>query len=234
MLQQRMLALPAPPMQTLTNQTQEIIQSQELQRCFTKLCNRLVKASQNYSQTGNAAFLAEINILSPLARYPALLLFPSHHLGLPVIDAQFIASHTNLVTTLDAPLITATHVLLLKKGMLLSQEKIAHTSLMKLLMEPRSFLSEDMTRVEVTDAVRDELVERADQLRLAYQGDPTEEERVLAVSQWNTEECNNGFASVLEKDIADCCKEKFEQVKRELCLICDCEGCQQALQEGDE
>jgi hypothetical protein len=229
-LEQTMLAMPVPaPVTALSLHTQEISRSQQIIMGFTALCELLVQLSHDYREARQITDLGELTIISPLARSPALLLFPSHTIGLTVADAETIANHVNSQIRLTRPnalQIDAARILMLKKGMLLSREELPYTLLSRFLLIVCWVVGDDMSDADLVRVVGTELVNRKQQLEMARQGDEEMFDIVFAPAD-PLEECCNGFRTMTVDDVTKCCQDKFQKVKRELCDICDCDECKQ-------
>jgi len=162
--------------------------------------------------------------MAQLARYPALLSFPSRTAGLSIDVAEAVREQVNDCIAPEPP-VSLERVLLLTKGLLIADQRLENHSVIWFLTKGCLGISERMSDVELVESVRNALVRRADVVRMA-------EERIegmveVAFGEWDVEQiyCCNIFRELDVGEFLDEYKETFEEVKRKWRLVCACEFC---------
>lgn len=241
------LALPQSPslehtsssnLTMLATSIDNLIRTQDARGNFKFLCQELVLLTQEYKKRENPAHLAELGAMRPLAKYPALLSFPSCTAGLSYDVARAVWEQINAFIA-PKPAISLERVLLLTKGLLMTEHSLDYHSIIWFLRKACSGINEHMSDEELGAMVGEALRERRE---LVDEAEDPESEVESSIEDafgdgwhdWTMREpwCCNPFKKMTAEDVLDVLAEKFEKVKKKLCVICACKDCRTVLDEG--
>jgi hypothetical protein len=201
-----------------------LIRSQDAKGNFNSLCEEMLRVSRLYKKTWNVAHIAEITAMAQLARYPALLSFPSRTAGLSMSVASAIREQLNDCIAPEPP-VSLERVLLLTKGLLLTDQYLESHSVIWFLTKGCLGISKKMSDSELEELVKIVLARRAEAVKMA-------EKRLEGILEaefrdWDESQvyCCNIFRTVDAETFSEEYREKFEDVQRKWCLVCGCEFC---------